>query len=292
MTGSRRAGVIGWPLKHSISPEFQQPAFDRLGLDVTYGAYEIAPAALPGFVQGLRSPEWLGCNVTIPHKQDVFRLVDELSDEARLIGAVNTIVNTGGTLLGHNTDATGFLRALTGDAGFDPAGKAAVVLGARGSARAVAVALLRAGIGDLHIANRTVSEAERLVATLAASFPQRSGRYALAALPLEPEAVRAPLSGAALLVNCTSVGMAHGPAPDALPLPAGCLGDHLLVYDLVYNPARTPLLCAAAAAGAWTQEGLPMLIYQGAASFERWTGQPAPVDVMLRAGRAALEART
>ncbi len=280
-----QAGVIGYPLKHSISPQFQQPAFDALGLGVSYRAYETPPADLPAFVAGLRSPEWLGCNVTIPHKQAVFSLMDEVTDEARLIGAVNTIIRgRDGQLIGHNTDAEGFLRALTSDAGFDPAGAAVVLLGAGGAAPAVAVALLRTGAARVWIANRTVERARALVDALGRHFgPER-----LAALPLTADALRSVLAEASLLVNSTSVGMAHGPAPAATPVPPHLLGPHLLVYDLVYNPAQTPLLIAAARAGARTQPGLPMLIYQGAASFERWTGRPAPIGLMLEAGRQAL----
>lgn len=280
-----QAGVIGYPLKHSISPQFQQPAFDALGLDVSYRAYELPPVDLPVFVAGLRAPEWLGCNVTIPHKQAVFSLMDEVTDEARLIGAVNTIIREpDGRLAGHNTDAEGFLRALTDDAGFDPAGAAVVLLGAGGAAPAVAVALLRAGAARVWIANRTVERARALVEALGRHF--RLER--LAALPLAADALRSALAEASLLVNSTSVGMAHGPAPAATPVPPDLLGPHLLVYDLVYNPAQTPLLVAAAQAGARTQPGLPMLIYQGAASFERWTGRPAPIELMLKAGRQAL----
>ena len=284
----RRAGVIGYPLAHSISPQFQQPAFDALGLPVTYRAHEVPPDDLATFAGGLRGGDWLGVNVTIPHKQAISRLVDELTDEARLIGAVNTVVcRSDGSLLGHNTDAAGFLRALVEEARFDVGDRNVVLLGARGAARAVAVALLRSGAGRLTIANRTEQQARVLADELTAHF--RSER--LAALPLEAAALRGPLAEAALLVNSTSVGMAHGPAPDASPVPAALLGPHLLVYDLVYNPAKTRLLAEAEAAGARTQEGLPMLVYQGASSFERWTGQPAPVVIMMEHARRALRER-
>ncbi|MGH2368959.1 MAG: shikimate dehydrogenase [Chloroflexota bacterium] len=283
-----KAGVIGYPLAHSVSPQFQQPAFDHLGLDVTYRAYETPPEALGAFVAGLRDEKWLGCNVTIPHKRAIVKLMDTVSEEARLIGAVNTVVKeAGGRLAGHNTDSAGFLRALVEDAGFDPRGKTAVLLGAGGAAPAVAVALLRAGAGRLWIANRTPARAESLARALAAHFDARR----LDTSPLDEAALRRPLAEATLLVNSTSVGMAHGPVPDGSPVPAELLGPHLLVYDLVYNPARTPLLQAAATRVARTQEGLPMLIYQGARSFEQWTGQTAPVAIMMEHGRRALAAR-
>jgi shikimate dehydrogenase len=289
---TRHCGVIGYPLAHSISPRFQQPAFDHLGLDVSYRAYETPPGALAPFFASMRAGGWLGCNVTIPHKQAVFDLLDGVSEEARLIGAVNTVVcEADGRLSGHNTDAAGFLRALTESAGYDPAGQGAVLLGAGGAALAVAVALLRAGASRLWIANRTLARAEALVSALGRHFLR--GR--LSAVPLQAQALRGPIGEASLLVNSTSVGMSHGPDPQGTPLPepaGGLLGPHLLVYDLVYNPARTPLLRAAEAAGARTQEGLPMLIYQGALAFERWTGRPAPIEVMMAHGRRALGERS
>ncbi|MDQ3703188.1 MAG: shikimate dehydrogenase [Chloroflexota bacterium] len=281
-------GVVGYPLAHSISPAFQQPAFEHLGLDVDYRAYETPPAALGAFVTRLRSPGWLGCNVTIPYKRQVLDLVDDVSEEARLIGAVNTVAKgPSGRLIGHNTDAAGFLKALVENAGFDPRDRDAVLLGAGGAALAVAVALLRAGVGRLWIANRTLERAQKLAHSLAEHFP--SARLDVVAL--HGEALRRPLATSSLLVNTTSLGMAHGPAPERSPVSPALLAPHLVVYDLVYNPARTPLLEAAAAAGARTQEGLPMLIYQGALAFEHWTGQPAPVSVMMEQGRRALADR-
>jgi shikimate dehydrogenase len=287
MSEPLQAGVIGYPLKHSVSPQFQQPAFDHLGLPVRYTAHEIPPYAVAGFLAALRHGGWLGCNVTIPHKRAVFDGVDELTAEARAIGAVNTVVVQGDRLLGHNTDAAGFMRALVDEAHFDVAGQEVVMLGAGGAGLAVAVGLAGAGARRLWIANRSLERAQALAGRVAAL----GGALQPAALPLDPAALREPVAGAALLVNCTSIGMWGGPAPDASPVPAELLGPHLLVYDLVYNPARTPLLAAAEAAGARIQEGLPMLVYQGAAAFERWTGQAAPVEVMMAAARRALAER-
>ena len=281
--------VIGYPLAHSISPRFQQPAFDNLALAVRYVARETPPEELPDFLTELRGPQWLGVNVTVPHKEAVAAAVDDLSTEARLIGAVNTVRKDGNRLIGHNTDAAGFLRGLT-DAAGDPQGVSALILGAGGAARAVAVALLQAGARHVTVANRTVSRAERLVATLAASFDAAR----LAAGPLQAEAVRPALRDAGLVVNTTTVGMMHGPAAAASPLADDLLAllpPGTLVYDLVYNPAETPLLRAARTQGYRTQGGLPMLIYQGAASFELWTGQPAPVELMMAHGRQAMAER-
>ena len=277
--------MIGYPLTHSISPQFQQAACDHLGLDVSYAAYETPPERVPDVLAGMNGGGWLGCNVTIPHKRAAYDGVDELTPEAREIGAVNTVVVQGNRLLGHNTDAEGFMRALRDEAGFDVAGKDAVLLGAGGAALAVAVGLSRGGVKRLWIANRSIERAEALAIRLA-------GKVDATALPLTPEALEGPVRRAQLLVNSSSVGMSGGPAPTELPLPASLLGPHLLVYDLVYNPAITPLLAAAQRAGAKTLEGLPMLVYQGAASFERWTNQPAPSPIMMTAARAALAARS
>jgi len=279
-----KAGVIGFPLTHSISPQFQQAAYDHLSLDVRYAAYETPPDRIGDFMREMRGGGWLGCNVTIPHKRAAFEGVDELTSEAQEIGAVNTMIVKGNKLIGHNTDAEGFMRALTDEAHFDVRDSDAVLLGAGGAALAVAVSLARGGIRSLWIANRSLGRAEALARRLREKTQS-------VALPLTEDALRGPLRGARLLVNGTSVGMSGGPAPAALPLPATLLHSGLLVYDLVYNPARTPLLIAAQRVGARTLEGLPMLIYQGAASFERWTGQPAPIQVMMEAGRRALAAR-
>lgn len=290
----RRIAVIGYPLSHSISPRFQQPAFDARGLEIDYVARETPPSQLISFFDEFRRDEtWLGLNVTVPYKEAVFGLMDELSHEARLIGAVNTVVKSspaepsdprGPTLIGHNTDGAGLLRALRQDGRFDPAGRAGLLLGAGGAGRAAAVALARAGATRVVVANRHRERAERLVGELARWFSVTE----FAVVTWESGALQAAVREVELLVNCTSVGMAHGAAPDQSPAPKAMLGAHLLVYDLVYNPARTPLLRDAERRGARTLGGLPMLIYQGAAAFELWTGKPAPVRLMLEHGRRAL----
>lgn len=286
----RRAGVIGWPLGHSISPAFQQPAFDACGLAVSYQAIPVPPEGLDEFISGLRTsdaPVWLGVNVTIPHKEAVAKLVDDVTEEARLIGAVNTVICEGGRLTGHNTDAEGFLRGLTVDGKFDPVGARTLVIGSGGASRAICVALLQAGVHKLSVANRSPERAESLVWHLQGAFPGRE----IEPLPFDAGVFRQLLGSTELLVNTTSIGMAHGPSPDTSPVPVDAIRSGLVVYDLVYNPAETPLLRAARMAGARPVEGLPMLIYQGAASFARWTGVEAPVDVMFAHGRRALEAR-
>ena len=272
----KRAFLLAYPAGHSLSPAMHNAAFAQLGILARYEALEVAPDALAAAVAALRRPEVYGANVTIPHKVAVMPLLDELSEEARRIGAVNTIVNRDGRLMGCNTDAAGFLRALREDGGFEPAGVSAVVLGAGGAARAVAYALLQAGVSRLALYNRTPSAAQALAAWL-----ERGAKVEVLEPSALPEAVRA----SQLLVNATSVGMAQpGEASARSPLEPGLLPREGFVCDLVYRPAQTRLLREAAAAGLRVQNGVPMLVYQGAEAFRHWTGQAAPVQVM----RAAL----
>ena len=294
-------GIIGYPIGHSISPAFQQAALAHLGIAAEYRAYAVPPDSVGQFVNALRSDDAIGINVTVPHKEAVIPHLDEVDDWAAEAGAVNTIVNRNGRLLGYNTDGYGFLRALRDSGerasderasggrepgGFDPAGQRALILGAGGSARGVVQALLRAGIAELYIANRTLARAESL-ANLAASR-----NVPATALQLPSDALAQAAANAHLIVNCTSLGMAHGPDEHASPLTAAAIPPAALVYDLVYNPLLTPLLQAAAAAGATTIGGIAMLVHQGAASFEIWLNQPAPVAVMTDAAIAAMQTRT
>jgi shikimate dehydrogenase len=276
----KRVGLIGDPVAHSISPVFQQAAFDALAIAARYEAWHTPAAALAERVAALRAPDALGANVTVPHKQAVLPLVDRLHPTAQRAGAVNTIVNAGGRLVGHNTDISGFLEALRLDGGVDPRNARAVVIGAGGAARAVVIALLDAGIAHVRVVNRTLERAAALVAALA------NGRADAA--PLEPRRARALLAGADLVVNCTTVGMRHGVHEHELPVPAEAIPDGAMVVDIVANPLETPLLRAAAARGCRTLGGLPMLVRQGAAAFTLWTGMPAPVPVMMAAAERAM----
>ena len=280
----QQLGIIGHPIGHSISPVFQQAALDAVGFDGKYQAWDVEPDDVGGFVDGLRAPGTLGINVTVPHKEAVIPFLDEVDDWASTAGAVNTIVNRDGRLTGHNTDGIGFLRALREGADFEPRGRDVLVLGAGGSARGVVYALARAGIAQLFVANRTVERAEHL-----AALSIDSG-VAAEALGLSQAAEAA--QEVALVVNCTSMGMLHGPGENGTPLTAADIPSSVLVNDLVYNPQETPLLREAARAGAATLGGIQMLVYQGAASFEMWTGHDAPVAVMLEAATAAMRTRS
>lgn len=273
---TRVAGVIGWPVDHSLSPAIHNAAFAAAGLDWVYVPMPVVPGTLPAAAAGLVALGFRGANVTMPHKTESASLADELSDDARRLRAVNTFLVEGDRLHGHNTDAPGFDRFLRRDTGFDPAGGTALVFGAGGVARAVALALASAGLRRLSVALREPSRAADLAATVGD-------------MPMEVEVMGFDeVEGIErdLVVNATPLGADGATAP---PLPA--LHEGVLVIDLLYHPAQTPLQAAARTAGATAYGGLGLLLHQAALSFELWTGTPAPLDVMSAAAVAALAER-
>ena len=276
------AGIFGYPLAHSLSPSFQRAAFNHHDLDVRYLAWETPPATLAAEVAKVRGADFIGANVTIPHKQNVLAALDEVDETAQAIGAVNTIIKRADKLVGRNTDAHGFMRALKEDGGFEPAGKRALLLGAGGAARAAAFALCKEGIASLTIANRTPVYAESLAAGLRGEVAH------IAAVGIDNDTLGAIALESDLIVNSTSVGMRHGNAEGQTPLAGGLIPHEAVVMDMVYNPQQTPFLAAARSAGATVIGGMPMLIYQGAAAFELWTGREAPIDAMFAAANVAL----
>ena len=282
-----RLGIIGYPIGHSISPIFQQAGLDHLGIDATYEKWEVTPEGVGDFVNGLRAPGSLGINITVPHKQAVIPFLDEVDEWATAAGAVNTIVNHDGRLSGHNTDGPGFLQALLVETGYSPKGTRALILGAGGAARGILLALVRGGVDSLVIANRTLERAEIL-----AQLAKDNGVLA-EAVPLRnpDESVTEAAASADLIVNCTTMGMSHGPDEHGSPLSAAQIPATAIVNDVVYNPLLTPILKEAAAAGATALGGLHMLVYQGVLSFQMWTGRDAPVDVMLEAAKIEMASR-
>ena len=274
-------GVIGYPLNRSLSPAFRQAALDHLRLDVEYQAWPTPEDALATRITTMRSPTVLGGNVTIPHKEAVLPLLDEVDPLAARIVAVNTIVNRDGRLFGYNTDAVGFMRALREDGGFEPAGRRVVIAGAGGAARAVVAVLLEAGTRSITVINRTLSRANRLVADMA----EITGASELSVLPEMFASWAAVMNSCDLLINCTSAGSSG--SEEESPVPRDLIRPSMLVYDLIYHPAETRLMATARKAGASVLGGLPMLVYQGAASFELWTEQRAPLDIMFEAARTA-----
>ena len=267
---TRLAAVIGFPVRHSLSPAMHNAAFRELGLDWIYVACEVAPGAVEAAFAGVRALGLGGLSVTIPHKAAALDAVDEVTDAARAVGAVNTVVPiAGGRLRGENTDGAGFLASLA-DEGFDPSGRVCAVLGAGGAARAVVHALAGAGAAEVVVVNRTPARAESTAALAGAA-----GRVG------SPADVR----GADLIVNATPVGLAGSPD---LPIDPELLAEGHLVVDLVPNPAVTPLMRAAGERGAGVAGGLGMLVHQGALAFELWTGRAAPLGVMRDAAGRAL----
>ena len=278
---TKLVGLIGYPVEHSLSPVMHNSAFVALNLNWCYVPLPVPPERLGEAVAGLRALGFAGANVTVPHKEAVMACLDRVAPGAQAIGAVNTIAIREGELIGYNTDWQGFLTALN-EGGFDPEGKRAVVLGAGGAARAVIYALAQAG-AQVTILNRTPSRARALVRGFSPLFPPTS----LTSLPLNPQTLREQAAQAQLLVNATPVGMwpevGRSVWPEELTLP-----NHLTVFDLVYNPRQTKLLQQARAAGAKTIGGLGMLVHQGAAAFELWTGEKSPVETMYAAASEAL----
>lgn len=275
--------LLAHPAGHSLSPVMHDAAFAAAGIDARYEAWDVPPERLASSLERLRGDGFLGANVTVPHKRAVLDHVDEVTDEARAIGAVNTLRSDGGRLRGDNTDAIGFASALR-EAGLDPAGRTIVLLGAGGAARAVAHALLRGGARSIRIRNRTRATAEAL--TRATGDDARVRVFAAD----DPEAHR----GAEWWINATSVGMAReGDVRDESPVAREAFAasaDATAAIDLVYRPRRTRFLREAREAGLRTVDGVGMLVHQGAASFRAWTGRAAPVDVMREAVGAALAA--
>lgn len=263
---TRLTGIIGWPVGHSLSPAMHNAAFAELGLNWAYLAFPVEPDRVAEAVRGLAAAGCAGLNVTIPHKQAVIDVCSHASDAVRAIGAANTLIPDGdGGFRADNTDAEGFLRALDEVIPEDVAGREVFMIGAGGAARAVAHAVRSRG-GRLRVANRT---------------PERAAELG-EVVPFTRDAMNAAAARAALVVNSTSLGMGVDDVPADLPLDG--IGPGQVVNDLVYRPGGTPWLAAAAARGARTVDGLGMLLHQGAAAFEHWTGRRAPVDVM----RAAL----
>jgi len=265
-------GIIGDPVSHSLSPQLHNAAFAALGLDMAYVPLPVRSADVGAAVRGLAALGFRGANVTVPHKGAVLPFLTWLDDDVRLAEAANTIVVDGGALRGYNTDVVGARAAVVGVCGDRLAGEPALLLGAGGAARALALALARLGL-RLTVANRTAAAAERLAALVTAAVP---GAVA-DPLPLDDlEAAR--VREARLIVNATSLGMrGMGKVPDSV---VDNVTAEQVVFDLVYTSEGTDLLARARASGAVTIDGLSMLVWQAAAAFELWTGVAAPLRVM------------
>jgi shikimate dehydrogenase len=280
-------GVMGWPIAHSLSPVMHNAAFDALGLNWRYVALPVHPSRVSVAIEGLKALGFRGSNVTVPHKEAVIPFLDEVPSRVRRFGAVNTLIvrrEEGGrcTVHGENTDVQGIVHALRGG-GFDPQGRHVLVVGAGGGARGAVYGLCGAGAAKVVVLNRTPGRAAALVDDLSTHAPGT----ALRSGALTVDVLERCADEADLLVNATTRGMwPHDGAsiwPDDRRLPS-----HLAVCDMVYRPLETKLLRQARAAGARPIDGLGMLIGQGALSFQMWTGQWPPEDVMRAACEAVL----
>ncbi len=272
---TRLVGVMGWPVAHSLSPAIHNAAFRALGLSWVYVPLPVPPGEVRAALEGLRALGFAGANVTMPHKTEVAGLLGELSEDARRLQAVNTLVVRAEGLAGHNTDAPGFERFLRRDAGFDPDGRSALVYGAGGAARACALALARGGLASLTVAVREPARAEAVREVLRDLSTRIEVVELAGATGLHPD----------LLVNATPLGA----RAEELPLPS--IHPELVIVDLLYHPAVTPLLREAREAGATAFGGLGLLLHQAALSFELWTGRAPPLEVMSAAALAELSER-
>lgn len=270
-------GVLGYPAGHSLSPAMQQAAFDHFGIRAAYHIFEVRPDELNAFLKDASNRGISGFNVTIPYKEQIIPLLDYVSPDARLVGAVNTVKVRSGRLEGFSTDGQGFMADLAAR-GVDPVKKKICVIGAGGASRSVCFALARSAPRELAVFNRDIRKAAHLVDHLREHFPSIAFRHADSVDALD-------IPGAEILVNATSVGM----KPDDPELvEERFLHEGLFVYDLVYAPAQTGLLKAAAGKGCRAANGLGMLLFQGMFSFEIWTGHKPPKEIMEAALNRAI----
>ncbi len=272
-------GIFGFPVAHSLSPQMQNAAFEAMGVNICYVPLEVKPQDLNKALLGIRAMHFLGANVTIPHKVQVASLVDRLDASAAMTGAVNTVVNESGTLIGHNTDGVGFINAIKEVATINFQDESALLLGAGGAARAIAAALAEQGIKKLALVNRTRHRAQEIDALISANFT------GVKTIVLTPEDIEDSLiESCKIVINATSIGLEGD-----LKMPSVRVDrltkDHV-VCDIVYTQTQeTPFLVAARGKGATTLGGLGMLLHQGAAAIRLWTGIEAPIDIM----RGAIE---
>lgn len=286
--GTGLVALLGWPVGHSLSPAMHNAGFRALGWNLSYLGFATPPERLGDAVRGLEALGCRGFNLTVPHKEAVIDLLDEVDARARQAGAVNTVANRDGRLIGYNTDGAGFIASLHA-AGFDPRGRSVLMFGAGGAARGVTLALILAGAARIWVANRTHARAETLAGALNASV----AGGVVAAVPLDAGAIAEVLPAAGLIVNATSVGLAGkaGPGPQTVWDDFRSCRPEALVVDLVYTPEQTPFLSRASQAGLKTCGGLGMLVHQAALAWDVWFGAPAPVDVFYAAARAEMAAR-
>lgn len=280
ITGTTRlTGLLGSPVAHSISPQMHNEAFRALGLDYAYLAFDIDPKDLKQAVEGLKLLNIRGFNLTMPHKTAILDIVDTLTPAAMLANAVNTVTVEDGKLIGHTTDGIGYMRSVE-DAGFSIIGKKMTLLGAGGAATAICTQAALDGVTEIDMFKRKNASWESVL-----QFTKRVSQHTGCKVSLydieDNSQLKTSITESAILTNATNVGM----APDTLatPIPTQLLDSHIIVSDIIYNPRETKLLQDAKNIGCPVINGLYMLLYQGAASFECWTGQQMPIsDIKMK----------
>lgn len=281
ITGKTKViGIIGWPVSHSLSPVMHNAAFEFLSLDYCYVPFAINPDHLKEAIKAIPALNITGLNVTVPHKENVLKYVVELSEEAKMIGAVNTLKISNNRLVGYNTDGTGFVNALK-EAGHLVANKRLLIIGSGGSAKAVAFKSASEGVNLIIIANRTISKAILLKNKLDEYFPSLK----IEVTGIGYDELKCAIEKVDTVVNTTSIGLGR---EDLSPVPGELIHKGLFIYDLIYNPHETALLRYSKAAGCRYANGLGMLVHQGAESFRIWTGVEPPVEVMRQAVEKAV----
>jgi len=278
-----RLGVFGDPVAHSLSPQMQNAALKACKIVTQYARFQISPDELRSALDLIRELNFLGMNLTTPHKIAASKLMDEIDDKARRIGAINTIKVDNAKLGGYNTDGKGFARAVRQEFALDLRDLRVMILGGGGAARALALQCARENCERLVITNRSFATAQRLAEELREYFtgPRVLGPVPrLQAIPWEEAAMRFQIAHLDLIVNTTPLGLNRS---DPSPIPARLLAPHLMVYDTVYREGRTPFVSAAIEAGARAANGLAMLLYQGALAFEIWFEREAPIEAMREA---------
>ncbi len=277
---TRVYGVIGDPIEHSLSPAMHNAAFQATEMDCVFLAFRVRFDAVQNALRGMRGLEICGLNVTMPHKETVISWLDAVEENAKTLGSVNTILNDSGKLRGYSTDGFGALNALKAN-GADPSGKKVLLLGAGGAAKAIAFAL-GDEVNELILLNRTIQKTIHLLNVLQGKFGKKVNAGSLSI-----DSLQRNLQNTDILINATSVGMS--PKSELSLVNSELIRKNMVVMDLVYNPLETELVKNAKAKGAKVVSGLEMLIYQGAASFEIWTGKAAPIEVMRKAALKQLK---
>ncbi len=266
-------GIFGDPVAHSLSPKMQNAALATSGIDAVYLPFQVHPEQLPSAVDSIRTFNMVGVNVTVPHKERIMPLLDEIDATAALIGAVNTVVNRQGYLIGFNTDTPGFLTSLRDDLHIEPRGKQVVIIGAGGASRAAIAAVAGCGALKIILANRTKEKAEVLACEMQSHFPE----IVILAAGLSEAELAVSLSSADLLVNTTSVGLSGESFPEFV---VDKLADSAAVYDMIYAESPTPFIKSAKHRGLSCVDGRGMLVAQGEAAFFKWFGVEPEAGVM------------